>query len=258
MSRSWGEARGAVLISKIDTTLLIARPGWPTCHRRPSAGGAASTNVVRPEVVRYASRNEPARFGPGVGTHAWHATATAMAETKLERFSPDLVARAQPCSRPVTPVDRVAAVRPLASLRPTPALSCWPAKRSRDSSSWRVGYAVRRCRGARDLGSAVCRLADAWRGAGVNVHDIEVPADHEVEQAWFTLGFGRRTCLGFRRDLCWGNGARPVVRCHSGPARCRGGRGRFPGVGHHRRVVAPRGRVQGDSVRVRPSGRHRL
>jgi GNAT superfamily N-acetyltransferase len=62
-----------------------------------------------------------------------------------------------------------------------------------------VGYAVRD--GADVLETSAwlyAALADAWCRDGVNVHDIEVAADPEVEQAWFTLGFGRRTCLGFR------------------------------------------------------------
>jgi len=41
-------------------------------------------------------------------------------------------------------------------------------------------------------------LATEWRSDGVTVHDIEIPAIPALEQAWFDLGFGRRTCFAAR------------------------------------------------------------
>ena len=41
-------------------------------------------------------------------------------------------------------------------------------------------------------------LGSDWRAHGVTVHDVEIPALPPVEEAWFDLGFGRRTCYAVR------------------------------------------------------------
>lgn len=47
-------------------------------------------------------------------------------------------------------------------------------------------------------GALYARLGSEWRDADVTVHDVEVPAMPAIEEAWFNLGFGRRTCFAVR------------------------------------------------------------
>ncbi|MEP7204200.1 MAG: GNAT family N-acetyltransferase [Ilumatobacteraceae bacterium] len=47
-------------------------------------------------------------------------------------------------------------------------------------------------------GQMYAALAVRWLSDGVTVHDVEVPAIDVLEQAWFDLGFGRRTCFATR------------------------------------------------------------
>jgi GNAT superfamily N-acetyltransferase len=47
-------------------------------------------------------------------------------------------------------------------------------------------------------GSLYAELAQAWLERGVVVNDVELPAMHDIEEAWHLLGFGRRVCIGSR------------------------------------------------------------
>lgn len=45
-------------------------------------------------------------------------------------------------------------------------------------------------------GALYTELAEHWVKRGVLVHDVELPAVWEIEDAWNDLGFGRRVCIG--------------------------------------------------------------
>lgn len=47
-------------------------------------------------------------------------------------------------------------------------------------------------------GALYTELAKHWVERGVLVHDVELPAVREIEDAWNDLGFGRRVCIGSR------------------------------------------------------------
>ena len=148
----------------------------------------------------------------------WHIT--AMAEIKLVPFSPELVAKCAALvaaghasrSNGCGAAARFASADACAELLASQPLEGFVfmaggdvqgVLAGRHDSTFgfvpAVGYAVRDGADVLETSARLyAALADEWCRAGVNVHDIEVAADHEVEQAWFTLGFGRRTCLGFR------------------------------------------------------------
>jgi GNAT superfamily N-acetyltransferase len=47
-------------------------------------------------------------------------------------------------------------------------------------------------------GALYAELAKHWVERGVLIHDVELPAVREIEDAWNDLGFGRRVCIGSR------------------------------------------------------------
>jgi GNAT superfamily N-acetyltransferase len=47
-------------------------------------------------------------------------------------------------------------------------------------------------------GSLYTELSQGWLVRGVAVHDVELPAVNDIEEAWHLLGFGRRVCIGSR------------------------------------------------------------
>ena len=47
-------------------------------------------------------------------------------------------------------------------------------------------------------GALYAELAEHWVERGVLIHDVELPAVREIEEAWNDLGFGRRVCIGSR------------------------------------------------------------
>jgi GNAT superfamily N-acetyltransferase len=59
-------------------------------------------------------------------------------------------------------------------------------------------------------GSLYTELAEHWVEHGVLVHDVEIPAVREIEDAWNDLGFGRRVCIGSRST--------EVLACDATPA----------------------------------------
>lgn len=47
-------------------------------------------------------------------------------------------------------------------------------------------------------GALYAELAVHWVDRSVLIHDVELPAVREIEEAWNDLGFGRRVCIGSR------------------------------------------------------------
>ncbi len=59
-------------------------------------------------------------------------------------------------------------------------------------------------------GNLYSELAEYWIGRGVLVHDVEIPAVWEIENAWNNLGFGRRVCIGSRSTEVLSGDANPA------------------------------------------------